>query len=262
MRVAPFVERYPNAKFVEGKRPWEVPVDIALPCAIQNELDADDAKTLKANGCKVVVEGSNMSSTLDAVEFFMHNTDSMLYAPGKASNAGGVATSGLEMSQNSMRLGWSAAEVDQRLHQIMVNIHKACMDAASRYETPGNYVNGANIAFAVRLRVLLLRDIGAALSPFNAFLFLQGLETLPLRIRQHSANALKVAEFLQSHPAVSWVRYPGLASHPMHRHAVAHLTGGFGGVPCVLEKRLALNLELSVVVARGFDGRLNRNHKQ
>jgi len=151
MRVAPYVERYPNAKFVEGQRPWEVPVDIALPCAIQNELDANDAKTLKANGCKVVVEGSNMSSTLDAVEFFMHNTDTMLYAPGKASNAGGVATSGLEMSQNSMRLGWSAAEVDQRLHQIMVNIHKACMEAAARYETPGNYVNGANIAGFIKV---------------------------------------------------------------------------------------------------------------
>lgn len=146
MRVAPYVEKYKNAKFVEGKRPWEVAVDVALPCAIQNELNGDDAKLLKANGCKVVVEGSNMSSTLDAVEFFMHNTDSMLYAPGKASNAGGVATSGLEMSQNSMRLGWTAAEVDQRLHQIMVNIHKACVDAANRYDTPGNYVNGANIA--------------------------------------------------------------------------------------------------------------------
>ena len=91
-------------------------------------------------------------------------------------------------------------------------------------------MNSANIAFAVRLRVLLLRDIGAALSPFNAFLFLHGLETLPLRIRQHSANALKVAEFLQSHPSVSWVRYHGLASHPTHRQAVAHLKGGFGGV--------------------------------
>lgn len=146
MRVAPYVDKYKGAKFVAGKRPWEVAVDVALPCAIQNELNGDDAKTLKANGCKVVVEGSNMSSTLDAVEFFMHNTGSMLYAPGKASNAGGVATSGLEMSQNSMRLAWSSAEVDQRLHQIMVNIHKNCVDAAARFETPGNYVNGANIA--------------------------------------------------------------------------------------------------------------------
>lgn len=146
MRVAPYVEKYPNAKFVAGKRPWEVAVDVALPCAIQNELDGNDAKVLKANGCKVVVEGSNMSSTLDAVEFFMHNTDSMLYAPGKASNAGGVATSGLEMSQNSMRLGWSAAEVDQRLHNIMINIHKSCVESAARFGTPGNYVNGANIA--------------------------------------------------------------------------------------------------------------------
>jgi len=123
-----------------------VAVDVALPCAIQNELNLDEAKMLMANGCKVVTEGSNMSSTLEAVEFFMENTGKIMFAPGKASNAGGVATSGLEMSQNSMRLGWTREEVDARLHQIMINIHKACVDAAAKYGTPGNYVNGANIA--------------------------------------------------------------------------------------------------------------------
>jgi len=146
MRVAQYAEKYPNAKFFAGKRPWEVAVDVALPCAIQNELNLDEAKMLMANGCKVVTEGSNMSSTLEAVEFFMENTGKIMFAPGKASNAGGVATSGLEMSQNSMRLGWTREEVDARLHQIMINIHKACVDAAAKYGTPGNYVNGANIA--------------------------------------------------------------------------------------------------------------------
>ncbi len=144
--VAPFAEKYKSAKFIAGKRPWEAKVDVALPCAIQNELNLDDAKALFANGCQVVTEGSNMSSTLEAVEFFMANTGKIMFSPGKASNAGGVATSGLEMSQNSMRLGWTAEEVDQKLHQIMINIHKACVDAAAKFGTPGNYVNGANIA--------------------------------------------------------------------------------------------------------------------
>ncbi len=119
---------------------------MALPCAIQNELNLEEAQELMKNGCKVVAEGSNMSSTLEAVEFFMANTDKILYAPGKAANAGGVATSGLEMSQNSIRLGWTREEVDARLHQIMINIHNSCVAAANRFGTPGNYVNGANIA--------------------------------------------------------------------------------------------------------------------
>jgi glutamate dehydrogenase (NADP+) len=146
MSVAPFAKKFSSAKFFAGKRPWEQKVDVALPCAIQNELNLDEAKELVKNGCKIVVEGSNMSSTLDAVEFFQANGDKILFSPGKASNAGGVATSGLEMSQNSMRLNWTAEEVDQRLHQIMINIHKSCVDAAKRFGTPGNYVNGANIA--------------------------------------------------------------------------------------------------------------------
>ena len=144
MSVAPFAKKYKSAKFIPGKRPWEVKVDVALPCAIQNELDLNDAKTLFKNGCKVVVEGSNMSSTLDAVRFFVEKK--ILFAPGKASNAGGVATSGLEMSQNSIRLSWTAEEVDERLHNIMKGIHKACVESAKQYGFEGNYVVGANIA--------------------------------------------------------------------------------------------------------------------
>jgi glutamate dehydrogenase (NADP+) len=146
MKVAPFANKFKSAKFIAGKRPWEVAVDVALPCAIQNELNLDEAKELMKNGCKAVAEGANMPATLEAVEFFQANCDKILYAPGKASNAGGVATSGLEMAQNSMRLGWPREEVDARLHQIMINIHSACVNAAQRFGTPGNYVNGANIA--------------------------------------------------------------------------------------------------------------------
>jgi glutamate dehydrogenase (NADP+) len=146
MRVAQFVEKFPKAKFFKGQRPWGVKVDVALPCAIQNELNLDEAKALVANGCKAVVEGSNMSCTLEAVDYFQENCAKVFYAPGKASNAGGVATSGLEMSQNSMRLGWTREEVDAKLHGIMINIHKACVEASNRYGAPNNYVVGANIA--------------------------------------------------------------------------------------------------------------------
>ncbi len=151
MSVAPFAAKFKTAQFLAGKRPWEQVVDVALPCAIQNELNLDEAKLLLKNGTKAVVEGSNMSSTLEAVEFFQANCDKILFSPGKASNAGGVATSGLEMSQNSMRLGWSREEVDAKLHQIMVNIHTSCVEAAARYGTPGNYVNGANIAGFIKV---------------------------------------------------------------------------------------------------------------
>jgi len=151
MRVAPFADKFKSAKFFAGKRPWEQAVDVALPCAIQNELNLDEAKELLKNGCKVVTEGSNMSSTYEAVEFFMANQNKIMFSPGKASNAGGVATSGLEMSQNSMRLRWSAKEVDENLHGIMVSIHQACVDAAAKFGTPGNYVNGANIAGFLRV---------------------------------------------------------------------------------------------------------------
>ncbi|HNT28864.1 MAG TPA: NADP-specific glutamate dehydrogenase [bacterium] len=143
-RVEDYAKKFKGVEFHAGKRPWEVAVDVALPCAIQNELDDKDAATLVKNGCKVVVEGSNMSSTLDAVKLFVEKK--ILYAPGKASNAGGVATSGLEMSQNSMRLGWPREEVDARLRQIMVGIHHSCVTAAKEYGFEGNYVVGANIA--------------------------------------------------------------------------------------------------------------------
>ncbi len=133
-----------KVKFVPGKRPWEVKCDVALPCATQNELNEVDAKELVKNGCICVCEGANMPTTIEGFKVF---TDAkILYAPGKASNAGGVATSGLEMSQNSMRLPWSREEVDHRLHEIMVRIHSTCVTTAEKYGTPGNYVNGANIA--------------------------------------------------------------------------------------------------------------------
>jgi glutamate dehydrogenase (NADP+) len=133
-----------NVPFYPGKRPWSVPVNVALPCATQNELDAADARELIKTGCKCVCEGANMPTTLEGVKVFLDAH--VLYSPGKASNAGGVATSGLEMSQNSMRLPWPKEEVDLRLHQIMRNIHQTCTETAEKYGTPGNYVSGANIA--------------------------------------------------------------------------------------------------------------------
>ncbi|MDE3738325.1 MULTISPECIES: NADP-specific glutamate dehydrogenase [Pseudomonas] len=140
-------------RFLPGQRPWALPCDIALPCATQNELDAEDARALLANGCVCVAEGANMPSTLQAVDIFTEA--GILFAPGKASNAGGVATSGLEMSQNAMRLHWTAGEVDQRLHGIMQNIHHACV---SYGEENGrvNYVKGANIAGFVKVADAML----------------------------------------------------------------------------------------------------------
>ena len=134
----------PGAVYTEGKGIWTIPCDIALPCATQNELNLDDAKALKANGCFAVAEGANMPSTREATDFFL--TSGMLFMPGKAANAGGVATSGLEQSQNSLRLSWSFEEVDARLHDIMVNIFAKVDDAGKRYGVEGNYVAGANIA--------------------------------------------------------------------------------------------------------------------
>ena len=154
--VAPFAEKYKSAKFIAGKRHWEAKVDVALPCAIQNELNLDDAKALFANGCQVVTEGSNMSSTLEAVEFFMANTGKIMFSPGKASNAGGVATSGLEMSQNALRLSWHHAEVDERLHVIMKDIHANCVRHDKRRDGSVNYVDGANIAGFVKVADAML----------------------------------------------------------------------------------------------------------
>lgn len=142
-RVQDYADKF-GVPFYEGKRPWGVKCDVALPCATQNEVEVDDVKELIKNGCICVAEGANMPLTLEAVKILLD--EKVLYAPGKASNAGGVAVSGLEMSQNSMRLRWSEKEVDQRLQEIMINIHESCMKAAIQYGTPGNYVNGANIA--------------------------------------------------------------------------------------------------------------------
>lgn len=141
--VKPYADKF-GVPFYAGKRPWSVPVDVAMPCATQNELNADDARELVKNGCVCVCEGANMPCTLEAIEIF--HQAKILFSPGKASNAGGVATSGLEMSQNSMRINWSREEVDMRLQQIMKNIHNTCVETAEKYGTPGNYVNGANIA--------------------------------------------------------------------------------------------------------------------
>lgn len=142
--VEPYATEYPNAKFYANKKPWEQKVDIALPCAIQNELNEDDAKTLINNGVICVAEVSNMGCTAEAVEYFVDNK--ILFAPGKAVNAGGVATSGLEMSQNAMHIQWSEEEVDQKLHQIMRNIHAQSVMYGKESNGYINYVKGANIA--------------------------------------------------------------------------------------------------------------------
>ncbi len=144
-RIKDYADKYKGVKYVEGKRPWGLTkVDIALPSATQNELDGKDAKALVDGGCICVAEGANMPSTPEAADLFIEKK--VLFGPGKAANAGGVACSGLEMSQNGMRMAWTREEVDEKLHRIMVNIHQACFEAAREYGTPGNYVNGANIA--------------------------------------------------------------------------------------------------------------------
>ena len=142
--VEPYVEQFPEAQFFPGKKPWEQKVDIALPCATQNELNGDDAKALIANGVKMVAEVSNMGCTPEAIDAFIDAR--ITYAPGKAVNAGGVATSGLEMSQNAMHLQWSAEEVDQKLHFIMDNIHEQCVKYGTEPDGFVNYMKGANIA--------------------------------------------------------------------------------------------------------------------
>lgn len=147
--VAPYALRFPNSTFHAGKRPWEVKCDIALPCATQNELNKEDALKLMANGCICVSEGANMPSTPEAIEVFLESQ--ILYGPGKAANAGGVATSGLEMSQNSMKLGWSREEVDSRLHEIMKNIHAACVKYGTEDNGFVNYPKGANIAGFIKV---------------------------------------------------------------------------------------------------------------
>lgn len=143
-RIKEYVQTRTNAEYHEGKGIWTIPCDVALPCATQNELNGDDARTLIKNGVLAVAEGANMPSTLEATEEFLKNK--IMYIPGKAANAGGVATSALEMSQNAQRLSWSFEEVDQKLQGIMVNIYRQISEAAAAYDAPGNFVLGANIA--------------------------------------------------------------------------------------------------------------------
>ena len=152
-RIHKYLEQYPNAEFHQGKTPWGVACDVALPCATQNELHLEDAKSLIANGCIAVGEGANMPTTPDAIHHFTHNK--ILFAPGKASNAGGVAVSGLEMAQNSLRYSWTREEVDNRLQNIMQDIHKSCMTYGQDGDFT-NYVKGANIAGFVKVADAML----------------------------------------------------------------------------------------------------------
>ena len=153
-RIQEYVAQYPHAKYFKGETPWNVTCDIALPCATQNELNGEDAKTLIANGCSCVSEGANMPSTPEAVHEFQNHA--VLFAPGKASNAGGVATSGLEMSQNSLRLSWTREEVDNKLKDIMKDIHDACVEYGTRDDGSIDYVKGANIAGFVKVADAML----------------------------------------------------------------------------------------------------------
>jgi len=153
-RISEYAKKYKCEFFGNGKRPWEVKCDVALPCATQNELNGKEAELLVKNGCFVVSEGANMPSTPEAVEIFLKHK--ILYGPGKAANAGGVATSGLEMSQNSLRLSWTREEVDARLHQIMIDIHKTCEKYGKQKDGFINYVNGANIGGFVKVADAML----------------------------------------------------------------------------------------------------------
>ncbi len=154
--VAPYAEKFPNAKFFAGKKPWEQKVDVAMPCAIQNELNEADAKQLVANGLILCTEGANMPSTPEAIEIFREAK--VAFAPGKASNAGGVAVSGLEMSQNAMHISWTAEEVDEKLKQIMKDIHSSCVEYGTRGDYV-DYINGANIAGFMKVANSML-DLG------------------------------------------------------------------------------------------------------
>jgi glutamate dehydrogenase (NADP+) len=153
-RISEYVAKYPNAKFIAGERPWSVKCDIALPCATQNELNGDEAKALVANGCMCVSEGANMPSMPEAIHEFQKAK--ILFAPGKASNAGGVATSGLEMSQNSLRLSWSRKEVDDKLKDIMEDIHDSCVEYGENEDGTIDYIKGANIAGFVKVADAML----------------------------------------------------------------------------------------------------------
>ena len=149
MIIKEYVKVYPSAKYFENERPWSIKCDIAMPCATQNELNGEQARMLVDNGCICVAEGANMPSTPEAIEVFQKAK--ILYSPGKASNAGGVATSGLEMTQNSIRLKWTPEEVDEKLHRIMEDIHAACVKYGTEPDGYVNYVKGANIAGFIKV---------------------------------------------------------------------------------------------------------------
>ena len=153
-RISEYVKNYPKSMFNKGEKPWSTPCDIALPCATQNELDENDAKKLVSNGCFCVSEGANMPSTKDAISVF--HKSKILFAPGKASNAGGVATSGLEMTQNSLRYNWSREEVDKKLKDIMLDIHNSCIEYGKQDDGYIDYVKGANIAGFVKVADAML----------------------------------------------------------------------------------------------------------
>jgi len=156
-RIKEYADKFSGVVFNEGGRVWNAKCDVALPCATQNELDGDDAKTLVESGCYCVSEGANMPTTPEGVEVFINNKT--LYGPGKAANAGGVAVSGLEMCQNSIRLKWTREEVDKRLQGIMKSIHETCWNTAQEFGTPGNYVNGANIGGFIKVADAMI-DLG------------------------------------------------------------------------------------------------------
>ncbi|HKJ47630.1 MAG TPA: NADP-specific glutamate dehydrogenase, partial [Christiangramia sp.] len=153
-RISEYTDEYSSAEYHEGKTPWDIKCDVALPCATQNELHEDDAKTLVKNGCICVGEGANMPCTPEAISVF--NKEKILFSPGKASNAGGVATSGLEMSQNSMRYSWTAEDVDKKLHEIMNDIHDKCVEFGTEDDGYVDYVKGANIAGFVKVADAML----------------------------------------------------------------------------------------------------------
>ncbi|MCR5002797.1 MAG: NADP-specific glutamate dehydrogenase [Bacteroidales bacterium] len=153
-RIKEYASKYPSAQYFQGQRPWGIKCDIAMPCATQNEISAEDAQKLVDNGCYCVVEGANMPTVPEAIAIFQKNK--LLYSPGKASNAGGVATSGLEMTQNSMRLHWTREEVDQQLHRIMSDIHAACLKYGTEEDGYINYVKGANVAGFIKVAHAML----------------------------------------------------------------------------------------------------------
>jgi glutamate dehydrogenase (NADP+) len=154
-RIAEYAKKF-GCEYFEGEKPWKIPCDVALPCAVQNELDEEDAQLLIANGCKLVAEGANMPTTPDAITLLQKNE--ILYAPGKASNAGGVAASGLEMTQNSIRLYWTREEVENRLRVIMEKIHEQCIQYGKNADGSIDYVKGANIAGFVRVADAMLAE--------------------------------------------------------------------------------------------------------